>query len=122
MRRAGDATTPLGTFHVAWINRDSPFDIFYGFDFPTASYGERAYKLGIIDKTDYDAILNASRNGNVPPQQTPLGGKIGIHGIGDGDPEVQRKINWTNGCIALSNVDTKRLFKWIHLGTRVEII
>ncbi len=121
MRHVGDSTTPLGTFHVAWVNHRSPFGIFFGLDFPTASYGGRAYLLGLINKEDYDAILDASLSGNVPPQDTPLGGRIGIHGLGRGDPDVQRNINWTDGCIALANADMNRLAKWIRLGTLVVI-
>lgn len=120
-RRAGDSTTPLGTFHVAWVNHHSRFHIFFGLDYPTAAYGARAYQLGIISQADYVAILGAARNGAMPPQETPLGGRIGIHGLGAGNPKVHRKINWTDGCIALSNADVDRLAKWIGVGTRVVI-
>lgn len=122
VRHAGDSTTPLGTFHVAWINHRSPFRIFFGLDYPSAAYGERAYRLGIIGKADYEAILAASHGGKVPPQETPLGGRIGIHGLGKGDQDVQRRINWTDGCVALPNIDIESLAKWIHLGTRVDIL
>lgn len=120
-RRAGDSTTPVGTFHVAWVNPHSRFHVFFGLDYPTAAYGAKAYQLGLISKADYGSILSASLNGTVPPQDTPLGGRIGIHGIGRGNPKVQRKINWTDGCIALSNADVDRLAKWIGVGTRIVI-
>lgn len=118
---AGDATTPLGTFHVAWINPHSRFRIFFGLDYPTRSDGARALALGILDRTDYEAILSAHSHGYLPPQDTALGGEIGIHGIGEGNPEIHRHINWTKGCIALPNADAVALGKWIHIGTKVII-
>lgn len=118
---AGNATTPLGTFHIAWINPRSRFRIFFGFDYPTRSNGARAFALGILDQTDYEAILRAHSHGYLPPQNTVLGGQLGIHGIGDGSPEIQRNVNWTNGCIALRNEDAIALAKWVHVGTKVVI-
>lgn len=122
MRLAGDATTPLGNFHIAWVNYRSSFEIFFGLDFPTPDYGERAYRLGLIDAVDLQAIVDAARNGTLPPQRTALGGNIGIHGLGGGDPLVQQTVNWTNGCIALTNADVKKLAQWIRIGSRVEIL
>ena len=121
LHRAGDATTPLGTFHVAWINHNSHFRIFFGFDYPTPSHGARALVRGIIDQTEYNAILNAHHRGRLPPQNTALGGQIGIHGIGEGDPEIQKNVNWTSGCIALSNADAVKLARWVRIGTKVTI-
>lgn len=118
---AGDETTPLGTFYVAWANTNSPFQTFYGFDYPKPSHAEQAYRLGLLSQADHDAIVSASRRGELPPQETPLGGYIGIHGLGDGNPDVHRNFNWTDGCIALTNADLKRLSKWVRIGTRVVV-
>ena len=46
---------------------------------------------------------------------------IGIHGIGNGDIEVHKEYNWTNGCVALTNEEIDELVKWINIGTPVEI-
>ncbi len=121
MHLAGDETTPLGTFYVTWANTHSPFQTFYGFDYPNPSYARRAYDLGILSKEDHDAIISAYRRGERPPQETPLGGYLGIHGLGEGDPYIHRNFNWTNGCIALTNADLKKLAKWIRIGTRVVV-
>ena len=121
LHRAGDATTPLGTYHIAWINRHSRFGIFYGLDYPGASEGERAYAQKLISGAEYDAILAALRHGRLPPQNTALGGHLGIHGIGAGDPAVQRSVNWTDGCIALPNAQAQSLSTWVGLGTKVLI-
>jgi len=120
-RQRGDERTPLGTFHVAWINDDSPYYRFFGFDFPTLAHAEKARKDGVISDRDYQRIKAAVAAGRVPPQDTPLGGRLGIHGIGAGDIRVHRSFNWTEGCIALTNEQIKNLAKWLHLGTRVVV-
>ncbi len=67
------------------------------------------------------AILRAFQEQAIPPQETPLGGYIGIHGIGRGDPAIHQKFNWTQGCIALTNRQIDDLSKWVHVGMRVVI-
>lgn len=114
-----DAKTPLGEFRIARIATDSPFRRFYGFDYPTLDHAGRALAADLIDQRQYNAIRRALRAGRIPPQDTPLGGYIGIHGVGKGDPEIHESFNWTNGCIALSNRQIDDLNQWIRLGMRV---
>jgi lipoprotein-anchoring transpeptidase ErfK/SrfK len=90
-------------------------------NYPNLEYASLAYYDGRIDKATYQAIGNALREGKRPPQQTALGGYIGIHGIGAGDPYIHENINWTNGCVALTNQQIKRLLAWVKVGMRVEI-
>lgn len=121
LHQKGDATTPLGTFRVAWVDYHSRFHIFFGLNYPNASIAEKAYGDGLIDNTEYEAISRAARNNNKPPQWTALGGDIGIHGLGSGNRDIQRQINWTDGCIAITNAQADKLSSWIKLGTRVVI-
>lgn len=121
MHHRGDETTPRGIFHVAWIDRHSRFTTFYGLDYPSARIARRAYAEGTISQVERDAILQALRQHRTPPQNTPLGGQLGIHGLGGGRPGVQQAVNWTDGCVALSNRDLRRLSRWMHVGTRVVI-
>ena len=121
MHRRGDETTPLGVFHVAWIDRHSHFGTFYGLDYPSASIARRAYAEGVISQAERDAIIKALRQHRTPPQNTPLGGRLGIHGIGRGDPAIQQSINWTDGCVALNNQQILQLSRWVRVGTRVVI-
>jgi len=120
-RRRGDDRTPLGTFRVAWINDDSPFHRFFGLDFPTLVHAEQARADGVITDRDFRRIESAVKAGRTPPQNTPLGGRIGIHGIGKGSLRVHRSFNWTEGCIALTNEEIDELGEWLHLGTRVVV-
>ena len=119
--RRGDETTPKGTFHVAWIDYQSRFGTFYGLDYPSAGIARQAYVEGTISKAEFDSIIKALQQHRMPPQNTALGGHLGIHGIGRGDPSIQDEINWTDGCVALTNRDIRRLSRWVNLGTRVVV-
>ena len=60
----------------------------------------------------------------MPPQNTRLGGYIGIHGVGEVTREkmkIHRAVNWTDGCIALTNKDINTLRKYVSIGTPVII-
>lgn len=118
----GDNKTPLGVFRVGWINDQSRFKRFIGLDYPNLDYAERALRERRIGRTTYERIRAAWMNGHTPPQDTPLGGQIGIHGVGWGDPRVHSAgINWTSGCVALNNAQIEALRPWVKVGMRVEI-
>jgi len=117
----GDHRTPVGSFRIKWVQEDSRFHRFFGLDYPDLKRATAAMKAGDIDKRVWRRIQRAQKRGTVPPQDTPLGGAIGIHGIGAGDPRIHESFNWTNGCIALTNEQIDDLAAWVRLGTRVEI-
>lgn len=120
--RRGDNKTPTGVFRVGWVNDNSKFRRFIGLDYPNVDYAERARREGRIDQMTYERIRNAWLRGERPPQDTQLGGQIGIHGIGAGSPQVHGAgINWTSGCVALDNRQIEELRPWVKIGMRVEI-
>ncbi len=119
--KAGDDITPLGNYKIAWVNYDSPYQVFYGFDYPSIENARNALQRGLINKPVFDSIVRAHKNGQVPPQNTPLGGQIGLHGLGRGDVRIHLMTNWTHGCIALTNKQIERLGRWIEKGTVVVI-
>lgn len=121
IRQRGDGKTPLGDFRVAWINTNSRFNLFFGLDYPNLKFASKGLSKGIIDDDTYANIQLASIGNIPPPQDTALGGYIGIHGIGKSDPTLHNSFNWTDGCIALTNEQIQRLARWVHLGTRVVI-
>ena len=121
VRLRGDGRTPLGSFHVVSINRNSPFHLYFGLDYPTVEQAAAGYIQGLIDKVAFDEIVQAISEGRVPPQDTPLGGNIGIHGVGNGSLRVHQRFNWTQGCVALTNAQIEKLAPWLVIGTRVVI-
>jgi murein L,D-transpeptidase YafK len=120
-RRRGDNKTPLGHFNISWITDNTSFHRFFGINYPNKEYAERAFRAGHLDQKTWDKIRQALASGRLPPQNTILGGNLGIHGIGQGDTEVHKQYNWTNGCIALTNDQIDILTDWIRIGTPVEI-
>jgi len=120
-RQRGDNMTPLGYFTIGWITSQSRYHRFLGLNYPDLETASRAFFKGLITKKEWLEIRSASKAGRRPPQNTRLGGMIGIHGVGEGDVEFHKDYNWTNGCVALTNAEIDQLLKWVKVGTRVEI-
>ena len=115
----GDHTTPRGTFHIVSIRPSRRFMTFYELDYPTVEHAERAFRAGRLDAASRDAIVTGG--GDEPLQGTALGGDIGIHGVGLGDPRIHRLFNWTAGCVALSNRQLRDFSGYAFPGMRVVI-
>jgi murein L,D-transpeptidase YafK len=120
-RHVGDDVTPRGTYTVGWLQPHSRFVHFIGLTYPSRTDAARGYQEGVIDQHTYERIVSALDRGQLPPQDTRLGGLIGIHGVGSGSIEIHRIANWTAGCIAVDNDQIRRLFKILRRGMRVEI-
>lgn len=120
-KRHLDGKTQLGEFRINRIKNDSSFHRFFGIDYPRLDHAERALEQGNLSAADFQAIRQAIRARRAPPQNTTLGGHLGIHGIGAGDPKVHSEYNWTQGCIALTNAQIDELTPWLKLGTRVVV-
>ncbi|MBB3331925.1 murein L,D-transpeptidase YafK [Halomonas campaniensis] len=120
-RLRGSNVTPLGEFRVNRFNRESDWHIFIGLDYPTPTHARMALEEGVYSQQDYDDYFDYYRRRGYPPQQTALGGFIGIHGIGKGDPEIHQQFHWTQGCVAVTDDQIERLASLIDIGTRVVI-
>lgn len=116
-----DETTPLGEFRISDVNPRSRYHLFLLLDYPTIEHARRALADGRINPEEYLAVSNAWLEGELPPQNTRLGGFLGIHGIGDGDLAIHRSINWTDGCIAMTNEEIDELARLVGVGTRVSV-
>jgi lipoprotein-anchoring transpeptidase ErfK/SrfK len=120
-RTVHDRTTPLGSYRVRRINPESRFRIYFGFDYPNLEQAQRAFRAGRISYEQLKSIRRAHYLEKEPPSDTPLGGQIGIHGIGGGDAGIHEDFDWTDGCIAVTNDEIDELARWLQLGTRVEV-
>jgi len=120
-RRMGDDVTPRGTYAVGWIRREGKYVHFIGLNYPSIADAKRGLEDGIIDRRTFERIRAAHERGEAPPQDTKLGGYIGIHGVGHGSLEIHRIANWTAGCIAVENHQIRRLARLVRVGTKVEI-
>ena len=120
-KQRGDGKTPIGKYRIGWIKKDSQFHRFIGIDYPAPADAKRGLSQGIIDKQTHDRIMTAHRKHKVPPQNTKMGGFLGIHALGQADLAVHRSYNWTRGCIATTNEQMDELLPWIEKGMRVEI-
>jgi murein L,D-transpeptidase YafK len=117
----GDNITPYGEYKIGWIGERSTFHRFFGLNYPSVHDADNALRKGLIDRYTYANIINAHLDNQVPPQNTPLGGRIGIHGLGRGDEKIHKTMNWTHGCIALTNIQIDHLSQWVNTGTLVKI-
>ncbi len=117
----GDNITPFGSYRIGWVGEKSSFRKFFGLTYPSPEDAEKALMEGVINKGTYNSIVTAHRYHQIPPQNTPLGGRIGIHGLGRADEKIHKSMNWTHGCIALTNGQIDHLSQWIDRGTVVKI-
>lgn len=120
-KKTGDNKTPLGEFRLVRIATKTPFHRFFGIDYPSVAHAKRALQAGTIDLQQYIEIYRATKAQVIPPQETPLGGYVGIHGIGVGEAAIHKRFNWTQGCIALTNQQIDDLSRWVYVGMRVVI-
>jgi murein L,D-transpeptidase YafK len=121
-RYSGDRKTPEGTYRVAEAPRPSPYHLFIPLDYPSRGDAESALAAGVISRAEYTRILAALDAGDLPPQDTALGGSIGIHGEGERWEGDSPYFDWTNGCIALSDADVEFLAARVKAGTPVLIL
>ncbi|CBL47368.1 Hypothetical protein HDN1F_37850 [gamma proteobacterium HdN1] len=117
----GDTSTPLGEMYIDDIRKSSNYTLFFSLNYPTAKHALIALKAGKITTLDYLDIFNAEREGRKPPYRTPLGGEIGIHGLGHAKQEMHREFNWTRGCVALDNQQIRTLAHYVFKGMLVVI-
>jgi murein L,D-transpeptidase YafK len=119
-RVAGDDRMPEGAYRIAGPPRKSRFFVFIPIDYPSRADADRGLEDGLITKDEHAAIAHAHRDGRLPPQGTRLGGLLGIHGEGArwrGDLDL----NWTEGCIAVTDLAIVQLSRLTRPGTPVQI-
>jgi len=122
--RLGDQKTPIGVYEVAGFKSDSDFYYFIRLNYPNENDARKGFRSKLITKEKYNTILSALSRRETPPQNTALGGAIGIHGIGEESQEkieMHGTLDWTQGCIALRNHEIDDLLSFLSVGIRVVI-
>ena len=94
----GDEKTPEGRYIIDTRNPQSRYHLSLHINYPNAA--DRAF---------------AARHGKPP------GGDIFIHGQPNGSPVKRLPHDWTDGCIALSNAEIRKLWGMIADGTEIVI-
>lgn len=120
----GDRRTPSGHYRIIEARDSDHFHRFIQLDYPSVDDAKRALKAGRISRLEYREILEAHIYNRQPPQDTALGGAIGIHGIGvetDEKIRIHGLANWTKGCIAMRNHEIDELMAYISEKTPVMI-
>ncbi len=99
--REGDGKIPEGVYSIDWVHPNSSFHKAVRISYPNS-----------IDKA------NAKSRGDNP------GGDIMIHGLPDGFGLLYPlfiKHDWTEGCIAVSNIAIEEIEASVKVGTKVVI-
>jgi len=106
----GDGRTPEGEFYVNLKMPNSRFHKALQISYPQKEDASRGLEAGLIDRSEYESINQAIDSCTSPPQKTPLGGYIQIHGGGN------RSRDWTLGCIALDNDAMDEIYDFAQDG------
>jgi tetratricopeptide (TPR) repeat protein len=99
--RQGDNKTPEGTYIIDSRNKDSRYCLSLHISYPNEKDKKRAKELGVSP-----------------------GGDIMIHGLKNGFSwvgDLQSEVDWTEGCIAVTDEEIKEIDKLAPNGTTVEI-
>lgn len=99
--REGDEKTPEGTYLLDRRNEHSRF--------------HRSIHISYPNRAD---VASAHRHGVDP------GGNVMIHGLPKGFEDladVHTAVNWTKGCIAVSNAEIDEIWRLVPDGTPIEI-
>lgn len=97
----GDCKTPEGTYTIYHKSDKSEFYKSLGISYPNESEKEFALKSG----------------------KEP-GGQIRIHGFKNdfvGDQVEGKKVDWTSGCIAVTNNEIDEIYELVEVGTKITI-
>ncbi len=120
-QRAEDRRTPEGRYRVVERPRPSRFHIFIPIDYPSIHDAQRGLDAGEISPEIYERVRRAEQQGKLPPQDTILGGAIGLHGEGVKWRGESGRSDWTLGCIALTDRDIEFIAERVEIGTEVRI-
>ena len=121
LRTRGSAITPKGEFRIERVNPNSQFTTFLGINYPNPAVADQALTAGVITEEEAERIRRHYRQHRLSYPNTPLGGHIGIHGLGGRDPFLNQRVDWTEGCLAIENDQVRELASLVGIDTPVLI-
>jgi murein L,D-transpeptidase YafK len=99
--RQGDGRTPEGIFKLDYLNGGSSFHKALHISYPSPTDRAQAAKAGVDP-----------------------GGLVMVHGIMNGLGwlgRLHRTVDWTDGCIAVTNAEIDEIVRAVPVGTTIEI-
>lgn len=102
-KHMGDKATPEGRYSVTKMKSKKRTNYY------------KALLINYPNEEDKARFAEEKKKGLIS-RKTSIGGLIEIHGGGG------KGINWTDGCVAVSNEDMDQLFRWAEVGTPVTIV
>lgn len=100
-RGEGDQRTPEGYYVIDWRKPDSDYHLALHISYPNAEDRRQARELGVEP-----------------------GGAIMIHGLPNGLSVIgaaHRVLDWTDGCIAVTNDEMEEIWRRVDDGVSIEI-
>lgn len=121
LRTRGSAMTPKGEFRVERINPRSQYATFIGINYPNPRVADQALSEGLITLEEAERIRRHYQRHRLSYPNTSLGGHIGIHGLGNRDPFLNQRVDWTEGCLAVENDQVRALASLVGVDTPILI-
>lgn len=122
--RAGDKSTPVGTYKICKIFKTHKYHKFFQINYPNLEDGANALRKGWISQKEFNDIKFQFYYEGCTRYHNLLGGNIGIHGIGELNYIIKNLpfvYNWTNGSIAMSDENIDEIYTVVREGTEVVI-
>jgi len=99
--KRGDGRTPEGVYRVDYKNEQSKYHLALHISYPDAAHLQQAKKLGVSP-----------------------GGDIMVHGLPPVYKSVgaaQAEVDWTEGCIAVTDAEIDEIFSAVPMGAPIQI-
>jgi murein L,D-transpeptidase YafK len=120
--RKGDQRTPEGSYVVSGPATRNRFHRFIPIDYPSRHDADVGLERGTISAAEHARIVARRSHDRPPPQDTALGGELGLHGEGPRWQGESAGLDWTFGCVAVRDHEIDFLAERVWVGTPVWIV
>ncbi|PTX59434.1 L,D-transpeptidase-like protein [Kordia periserrulae] len=105
--KEGDQRTPEGEFGVRDKYPHRKWSKFIWIDYPNANSWKK---------------FNQRKAAGIIKEGETIGSEVGIHGVPEGmDAIIDKRQNWTLGCISMKNSDVNEIYPYITNQTKITI-